>query len=80
MSIYDEKKEFESVRGLTLKLREFYQEELKRFEPGRRDETVRVRTNLAMNWPGDEQVEQLLKDAFSMMMNNNVELEDIKWS
>ena len=78
-SIYDDKKEFESVKGLTIKLREFYETELKMHTgSGARNEQIRVRSTLAIQLPGDERVQQLLRDTFNMLLNNNVDVEDVK--
>ena len=82
-NIFDEKEDLKSIRNLVHKLRELYLEDLKKVDGGRVNyaeiDNVRIRQALATSsWPGDEIVGQLIRDTLDLMMNNNIDMDEIK--
>ena len=80
-SVYDEKQSLNTTRELVTKLREYYQLILKdtrgMYDIGK-DKRHRC-TNLAINWPGDDEIRQIVADVSKIMAQSGIDPRNVKW-
>lgn len=76
--IYDEKEDLKNVRSFTAFMRSEYQRLYQSNLLGNDPDTIRLRSTLATNWPGDELIQQIVKDVSHIMKTNNIKPGTIK--
>jgi len=77
--IFDERKDMASTRSIAMYLKEKYDSEIVSGSLNMDvDERARI-THLANNWPGNDSVRQLIKDATELMTEFKINPKDIKW-
>jgi len=80
-SIYDEKQHLNTTRELASKLREYYELILKdtrcMYDIGK--EKRHRCTNLAINWPGEDEVRQIILDVSKIMDQADINPRNVKW-
>lgn len=76
--VFDDSDDLKNVRSFVAFMRSEYQRQL---HDGVKDEdplTIRIRNQLATNWPGDDVMQQIIKDAATIMNSNHIKPSDIK--
>ena len=75
--IYDERQAIKSVKEISHHLRQFYIDEMRLQTSNESPDIKNRRTQLAMNWPGDEIVQQLIYDAVGVMKKFNISPKEV---
>lgn len=83
--IFDEHKEMKSPKAISFALRKLYDNTFKEsFKESKDNKGIRHnpdesrrRSTLALNWPGDELVQQLIRDTAMLMCKYDVDPEEI---
>ena len=76
--IFDEKSELLNARSFVSHLHNKYNMSLKGDLKGLDHTGIMMRSRLAANWPGDEEIRRMLLDISAIMVDNNIKPGDIK--
>jgi len=78
-NIYNERAEMSTTRAIAIFLKEKYDADLVgKSKDMDGDERARC-TYLANNWPGDDIVRQIVKDAAKVLSEYNINPRNVKW-
>lgn len=78
-NVFDESEDLKNARSFVAFMRSEYQRQLHdQKTDGLDPSTIRLRNQMVTHWPGDEIMQQIVKDVAQIMRNNNIKPEDIR--
>ena len=77
--VYDDREAFQSTKEIVAKLRSWYDGCLSVKEADVDEDTHRRRTKLAMKFPDEELVRQIVVDSVQLIRLHDINIKDLKW-